>query len=404
MPARLAAVVFVLLALSGCGSCGAGADGAPWQIEEHADVGEAADTRQAPDLDSYDAGPSTECGDTLPEQHSFSPAGGDAVQARVTIGPGGCPHVGYFENGTVYYARWGGERWHVESVATTGPNNWEFDLAVGADGRPHFVHESGSGDVVRYAYRNSSGDWTSSVVDQFFMWNINLQITPDGRPAFLAVRTSQENTGTDPRLLYYVLDSDEWTSTEVLAARQALNIRKGLRYDTEGRPVVAVAGGSSNDAIYVAHPGRDGTWQRETIEAERFAASSAMLALDSDDDVRVLFCGFSDQRDLKLVAPTQSGLMTQTAFELEGGCLPGGAVFDASQRLHVLVNRVHAVYEDGGWRQFRLDALEHDGPQYISTAFDVARGTIHVVTIEDTGEPQNRDAIYRTLPLDPEGQ
>jgi hypothetical protein len=381
---------------SGCvGSCGTDGGGTPWRLEESdadsSDVG-------APDLGPYE---SSDCWGSLPDTMRFTPEGGDTVSAALALDRFGCVHASYFQDGTLTYAHWDGERWDVEPVTRPGTSKWEHDIAADPDGRPHLVFEDDTdGNAVRHAYRTPDGHWPSEVLDDFFLWNVNHQITPDGRPAFLAVRTDDEFTGSNTTLLYVEQTARGWRVSEVLAEEQAYDIYAGLGFGGDGQPVVAVTAHGYRDRVLVSRRTPEGAWTTTTVNLQRWGADTSAIAVSDDGSVSVPFCGGRDLRQFGVVRENVNGFEATIVHEsLPRACRVIDSAFDPNGRLYVVFDNRLAIYSDREWRERSPEMPPVRGLQYISTQFDFERDVVHTLTVRDTDEPGQRVAVYEAVPL-----
>jgi hypothetical protein len=378
------------------GACGADDEGGPWQLAERGDA--SSPEANEPDLGPY---PSHECWDAVPDAHRFTPGGGDTVQATLALDRFGCPHVSYFQNGDLRYAHWDGNGWHVENIAEPGRNKWEHDLTVDRQGRPRLVYESHvDGNTIQYAYRTDRGTWTGRALDDFHMWSVNHQVTPLGWPAFLAVRTDDEFTGSNTTLLYYEQSARGWRVSEVLAEEQAYDIYAGLDFQSDGQPLVAVTAHGYRDRILVSRPSPGENWTTTTVNVERWGADTSAIAVSDEGVISVPFCGGRDLRQFGVVRESESGFeATIVHASLPRACRVIDSAFDPNGRLYVVFDNRLAIYSDREWRERSLEMPPVRGLQYISTQFDFERDVLHTLTVRDTDEPGQRVAVYEAVPL-----
>jgi hypothetical protein len=191
-------------------------------------------------------------------------------------------HLTYFVDGDLLYMFRDETTWHSpEVLASPGGAASGLSLAVDATDKLHLVYvEPGYPDQL-FALSRTNSTWSAPT----FLWN--------GNSPLLLVdnldRLQLISGGTDPGLVYGVLEPGGWVTETVDTADVATGFDSALALDDQGNPHISyiadVCGGCYD--LRVAY--REGsTWHKETLWGGPIAPSTA-LSVDGSGDRYLMY-------------------------------------------------------------------------------------------------------------------
>jgi hypothetical protein len=349
--------------------------------------------------------------------------------ARLVVDADGYAHVAAVNNNGIFYLTNATGAWTTEQVSTPLDNGYDGDASI-------IVNEEGSATIVFARYSalrctlrcgpvgsegifmltNEAGIWSDAVaVIEGGGQEPSLQAA-DGR---LTLAYSRGEFG-DRSVFYAWREDAQWTVEEI-GEGEAPSLRMGrdglprIAYvDRQGRPIQAEAQSLTGPFTIAQVPGE-------------WAARSALLALDADDEPHIVFANDTDERErcgafhIERTAAGWSDASRPFSDDQFCQVLPESVDGDAGGTLHVI-----SLYDAAGsgvwyahnatgdfraWQIREPKVSTDDGPRGVS-ALDVdSRGRPHILFgvleahayDEDTEGRPDDDGLWYGIGPDPTG-
>ncbi len=264
----------------------------------------------------------------------------------------GGAHIAYHDHqdttfrenlGDLTYARRVGDAWEIQIAADEGHDGWDSTIRIGDDGvvRAAGVDPSQFDRVEGLEYYELvDGEWQVEEVGSGpleYEWNVDLQVTPDGRPAITYFLTAEQDL--------------------VLATR-----------------------------------GEDGTWTHDTVDAEGDVGRFSSFAYDAESNVHVAYWHL-DAGEVRYATDATGAWVSSTVATLDGVEIG----FEGARRITSLALDTDGVpqvaYSDvtGVW----IAALDGDGTWTSQPVVEAgARPLGQLVSLEVDGAGQPHLAFF----------
>lgn len=361
-----------------------------WQLTDSVDLPEAADTTQLQECDEF------------PERYEFEPGGGDTVRNDIVIDAGGCPHVSFYQDGQLKYARWNGEFWRLETIAVDAPN-WTHALAVDETGRAHIAFDTIGHPQVKLATRTPDG-WVVEDVSPEFAWDIQFEFE-SGEPLLMVLATPEQYSGAGGELLALTRSNTGWRRQEIALGADARTLDSPIAIGREGAAIsITTDEWNTGSNIRWVERVRD-EWSVSRVTSEQDLDSLRTLTAPGSTPHVIACTSKPNEVDTVEHARLIDGVWnTQTLDHCgqQSACWCAGAATDDDDRVHILYLRpdddlgssfdrlIYATFE-GTWQRRALGIYHRSGDS--SLALDPRSGAPHVLatTRDENGD---RKTVY----------
>lgn len=206
-----------------------------------------------------------------------------------------------------------GTGWQSELIEEGNDYYGCISLALDNIDRAHVAYNSAETALeVKYAIRDSTGQWTISTVDS----------TSSSEPRGISLAIDQQN---DPRISYNVAgelryaawNGFSWDIETVFAIDTGpMEFGTSMALDSEGCPHIVHCTSASDSLLYSVNPGTG--WETSRVCAIDTDGGNPDLALDADNRPHIAFCSGHSERDLMYAYNDATGISSPS----EGSASP----------------------------------------------------------------------------------
>ncbi len=270
-------------------------------------------------------------------------SGGAPGMVSLVVDAEGHPRLGYYDfwDHTLRYAVYLGPYWRHEEVDRAQEPGVGSSLVLDAQGLPHVVYDDVWMGMLYYTHYDGQA-WQREIVSSGNSWRTYASLALDGaqQPRVSYARSDS---------LWYAARSGEgrWTWSPVASVRARYT---SLALDGAGNPLIAYYNSGPMELQYAWREGE--TWQRMTVDAEKYTGTGASLVLDAQGHPHISYGNWM-RADLRY-AWHDGTVWRVVVVDQEGGIMQTALDLDAAGRPHI-------AYQATTTSDYRLKYAWHDG-------------------------------------------